>query len=345
MLPNWLLGKSKSKLQEILGGGGGGATYTAGDGIDISDSVISFDPATAPVIDSSKVDGLDDDLATLAPKAALCNPNILHNPWFSVNQRGFTTNTGSAQMWPADRWYIIGDNKTVTRASDGMLTIKNEANTNVYLTQKGATNKMASLIGKKVTASIMMGDGTIKSGTITFNANERQSYISESNFELYKNNSSGNNILLAFTMPAGELTIKALKLELGEVSTLAMEPRPDMATELAKCQRYFIRLKNDSANTNMPLAPGIGSSSTAIIFILGLPSQMITTPSISTPSSSAIIIERLGATNPTGTPTLTMKNSTANILRIDVTGVGATANAVYYLTIATSQYIDFDAEL
>lgn len=50
MLPNWLYGKSKSKLASILGGGGGGgASYTAGPGISInSDNRISFRGDTAP---------------------------------------------------------------------------------------------------------------------------------------------------------------------------------------------------------------------------------------------------------------------------------------------------------
>jgi hypothetical protein len=74
MLPNWLYGKSKSKLADILGGGG--TTYTAGPGISISsDNRISFRGDTAPYDNSASgleadtvkgaIDELTDDLTTV----------------------------------------------------------------------------------------------------------------------------------------------------------------------------------------------------------------------------------------------------------------------------------------
>ncbi|MBR4415054.1 MAG: hypothetical protein IKS59_07085, partial [Aeriscardovia sp.] len=123
MLPNWLLGKSKSKLQEILGGGGGGTSYTAGDGIDISSGVISFDPSTMGVISQSKVDDLGDDLAALAPKTAISNPNILHNPWFQVNQRSALSVTANG-LFIADRWLCYSPvSFEITRNADGNIVI------------------------------------------------------------------------------------------------------------------------------------------------------------------------------------------------------------------------------
>jgi hypothetical protein len=76
MLPNWLYGKSKSKLADILGGGGGGGTtYTAGPGISINnDNRISFRGDTAPYDNSDSgleantvkgaIDELTEDVAT-----------------------------------------------------------------------------------------------------------------------------------------------------------------------------------------------------------------------------------------------------------------------------------------
>lgn len=71
MLPNWLYGKSKSKLASILGGGGGGGTsYTAGPGISInSNNRISFRGDTAPYnnsdsdLEADTVKGAIDELA------------------------------------------------------------------------------------------------------------------------------------------------------------------------------------------------------------------------------------------------------------------------------------------
>lgn len=331
MIPNWLLGKSKSKLQEILGGGGGGgATYTAGEGIDITNHEISVDPLLMNDIEQTAL-----AIPTKAAKTQISNPNILHNPWFSVNQRGFTTNTGSTKWWPADRWYVIGDNKTVTRASDGILTIKNEANTNIFLVQKGAPNKMASLIGKKVTASIMFSDGTIKSGTITFNANERQTYLMENNFELYKNNSSDGNTLLAFTMPAGELAIKALKLEVGEISTLHLDPRPEYALELAKCQRYFQRISGE-ADSVIDWGVTAAGTSGPIRYCIHI-KEMIAKPAISYSNV------RCGSSTPTS---FTLKGYTTGRVQVDATiSAALTPDIPYRLLIASGGYIDFDAEL
>ena len=66
MLPNWLYGKSKSKLQEIFGGG---AAYTPGPGISISNNRISFRGDTAPYdnsdsgLEANTMSGAIDELA------------------------------------------------------------------------------------------------------------------------------------------------------------------------------------------------------------------------------------------------------------------------------------------
>lgn len=259
MLPNWLLGKSKSKLQEILGGGGG-ASYTAGDGIDITSGVISFDPETTPAIDPSKIDGLSDDLADLAPKAAISNPNILHNPWFTVNQRGFTTGT-TYPDYLADRWKYSSSSLgfTISRASDGAITIDNTNNaTTVFVLQKRTPTYITSLRSKQVTASIMLSDGTIYKGTKSIPSTGSIRYFENDDLTL-DTNVSTNDSLIVNVKPGASVTIKALKLEVGEISTLHLDPRPEYATELAKCQRYFERIGNTQ---NMMIGSGMYTGTT-----------------------------------------------------------------------------------
>ena len=279
MLPNWLLGKSKSKLQEILGGGGGTA-YTAGDGIDISSGVISFDPSTMDAIPQSKVTNLGDDLAGLAPKTAISNPNILHNPWFTVNQRGVSSvNTGGAFI--ADRWKVASEipNFLVTRTSDGYLDVDNSEATSSYtaIYQKRTTKYINSLDGMKITASVMFSDGSIKSGTVTFDHTTNKNYYSDDEISL----GYSSPTILGLNVKAGHhLTIKALKLEVGELSTLHLDPRPEYAVELAKCQRYFQRLMNESAGRqNIGIA--IATSATSARWIVALPANMRTEPTLS----------------------------------------------------------------
>lgn len=342
MLPNWLYGKSKSKLQEILGGGGGGSTYTAGDGIDISNGVISFDPETTPVIDPSKIDGLDDDLAALAPKTALSNPNILHNPWFTVNQRGATSVTAS-NGFIADRWriYTTLASFEVTRNSDGYIVIDNTSGDAIITVfQKRTSTYIKSLHGKKVTASVMFSDGTIKSGSITFDSTQSGTYYSDDDYALNYNPTSGS--ILAIVVRAGKTaTIKALKLEVGEISTLHLDPRPEYATELAKCQRYFIRLKNQS------LGFGAAESANTISAYIQLPSAMRTKPNVT-------IGERIGAVAPNGEVYAFIKNAAVfsgdgtPVANIGVTLTGddtIPAGTIVRLYCSQDRYIDFDAEL
>lgn len=306
MLPNWLLGKSKSKLIEELGGGGGGGGGTS--------------------------------------YTATSNPNIFHNPWFSVNQRAITSATRNAD-YIADRWmvYFGENNATITRNDDGNIVMNNSlGTTNITIYQKRTQTYLKSLVGQKLTASMMLSDGTIYSGTITYTGTGNPVYFENDYVKAHAPALTASQIITFSVKRGASVTIKALKLELGEVSTLAMDPRPEYAIELAKCQRYFIRLKNNDNASDMPLTLGVGVN-TLIIFELPLPSQMRTKPTV---SASSVRIDKPGSTSPTGTPTLTMKNIAGNIARIDVSGFSPTAGGIYSLTLANGGgYIDFNAEL
>ena len=344
MLPNWLLGKSRSKLQEILGGGGGGTTYTAGDGIDISNGVISFDPATSPAIDPSKIDGLDDDLAAFAPKTALSNPNILHNPWFNVNQRGVTSVTAS-NGFIADRWrvYTTLSSFEVTRNSDGYIVIDNTSGDAIITVfQKRTSTYINSLHGKKVTASVMLSDGSIKSGSITFDSTQPGTYYSDDDHALNYNPTSGS--ILAIVVKAGKTaTVKALKLEVGEISTLHLDPRPEYATELAKCQRYFQRITQATAGATLWMATYRNSN--ALRTVLPLAAPMRTDPS-TTVNGMVGDYTNGGLTMSKAGPAVTNGGAYCIIFNISKSGV-TWSDGVSKLICPDSAdfYIDFDAEL
>lgn len=345
MLSSWLFSKSKKKLIEELGGGGG-TDYTAGDGIDISSGVISFDPSTMDAIPQSKVTDLDDDLADLAPKTSLSNPNILHNPWFTVNQRALTSLTSGGYM--ADRWIIgVSDNTTftATRNSDGSITIDGTSVVfpqAVALIQKRTTTYINSLNGIKLTASVMFQDGTIKSNTFVFNSTEtRTSILLADTYEIYTK-PTVNEFFCIKPLPGVSITIKALKLEIGEISTLHLDPRPEYATELAKCQRYFQRLVNASTGTqNIGLA--IAASATAARWICALPANMRADPTL---SIGALALQAGGGSQvvSTGASIQQLRGNQAAI-GINVAS-GLTAGTVYLVQHTTDTgNIDFSAEL
>lgn len=349
MLPNWLLGKSKSKLQEILGGGGGGGTdYTAGDGIDISNGVISFDPATTPAIDPSKIDGLGDDLSALTPKTAISNPNILHNPWFQVNQRQVTT-TSDSDTFIVDRWktnIASGTTGTFTKNSDGTITIANTSQASgdiISMYQKRTVKTLNRLKGRKVTLSVMLADGTIYSGTgvvpssgviHVFNNGDIAIGLDEMEDKLFTLKVYGGKTV----------TIKALKLEVGEISTLAMDTAPDMATELLKCQRYFQRIFNDQTNPSA-IANGLAKNSQAILITLAYPiSMLVKSPSLTASQDACTYSEGEYSSGVTAA-SISGSYSSSHARALNVNGTDLTVGKAYNVYLNPNSYIDFDAEL
>lgn len=290
MLPNWLYGKSKSKLQEILGGGGGGTTYAAGDGIDISNGVISFDPATTPAIDPSKIDGLDDDLTALAPKTALSNPNILDNPWFTVNQRGQSTYNLTENKMTVDRWLAsVSSGTMIVGVSSNGLTITEASD----VSDGGFVERInePELLGKIVTISI-------DDGTNIYHATGTIPNVQPENWTEVCSviTSGGINAALSIS-PVGitafqlqyvirvpkdntAYTIRAVKLELGSVSTLAMDAAPNYATELLKCQRYFYKTLQFNNNGTIMSPNQCVAVATTQLQGIKFPTQMRDNPNI-----------------------------------------------------------------
>lgn len=178
------------------------------------------------------------------------NRNLLDNPWFTVNQR--ETTSGTQATMPADRWKATYGSGSVnwTRESDGCITFaptNTASHGDIY--QRIPNEIYDALAGtdKTVTVSVMMQDGTIYSGTSYLPTASTRTYIdirdvggTSSRLVVYVQSSTKQLFVQAFY---GSLTVKAVKLEKGSVSTLANDAPPDYGEELAKCQRYFVRLK------------------------------------------------------------------------------------------------------
>lgn len=339
MIPNWLLGKSKSKLQEILGGGGGGGTtYTAGEGIDITNHKISVDPLLMNDIEQTAL-----AIPTKAAKTQITNPNILHNPWFTVNQRGVSSVMANG-LYIADRWrsYSVTENYTMTRDSNGTVIIDATTNeNNVSLIQRRTSTYGNSLSGMKLTMSVMFGDGTIYSGTKIYNPKSEIIYYNDDTIALAS--MYANAPLFEIRVkPGASVTIKALKLEVGEISTLHLDPRPEYATELLKCQRYFQRLVNVSIGTqNIGLA--LATSATSARWMCVLPSYMRASPSM---SMFQLALQAGGGPQIISTAvSFHQLRGNQAAIGIDVAS-GLTAGNVYLVQHTTdSGNIDFSAEL
>ena len=201
------------------------------------------------------------------------NPNLLDNPWFGsgevVNQRGATNGSTTHNAYSIDRWKMSYGNAigTWSIGANG-LTISAASGTYALFDQVLPTSLTSYISGKTLTASCLMSDGSIYSGTAVWTSGTSETFFTTaSNFRLQLLNTN------AFRMvcnSGASNTVRAVKLELGSVSTLANDTPPDYGTELLKCMRYFERIKPIQGNyANF----GMGYASTTTQAIIFAPMQ------------------------------------------------------------------------
>ena len=231
---------------------------------------------------------------------AISNPNLLDNPWFTVNQRGKNSYSTTGADYTFDRWYSYEGNTSVVQNADGSITLGAVEGVTkaVYFRQKiENTNK---LLGKTLTISLLKDDNTIitATGDVPSAVPSTQTgvalaYIKENNVNIgtvsitFLANSYLSASIAAYA--GNSVTFKAVKIELGSVSTLAMDTAPNYQQELAKCQRYFQRF---GSNESVPayrynLGMAFENSSNAY-YNVTLSVPMRSTPSISYQGSWAI---------------------------------------------------------
>lgn len=273
--------------------------------------------------------------------AGATNPNLLDNAWWGsgevVNQRGQSsvTLTGNSQYW-IDRWTTTQYNGTATVGLGASgITITPSGSSMGYMRQ--VIPNGTSLDGKVLTASILLSNGTVYSGTITRAAGTTQVFLDSDGIYLALTNAD------MWYVRIGRIarTIRAVKLELGTVSTLANDAPPNYAEELAKCQSRFFRLKLEG---NKCYGIGFAESTTSVRLMIPVPSPMRTSPTITvsgTPrlkGNGQVLVPSAYATN-------NVTNFNASVC-VTVTTTGATQYAIYALsTNDSSTYIDFSADL
>ena len=270
-----------------------------------------------PYTDAALTDGQKEQ-ARKNIAAGGTNPNLLDNPFFTVNQRGVAAGTFvNANGFVADRWQATGTTGA-TRNSDGSITVVDT----MYhkLGDRG-------LDGKTVTLSALYTDGTIESNTFTW-VNSVSHNLPHLNAVVY---ASANQI----KCNGGSLNVKALKLELGTVSTLANDIPPNYAEELAKCQ-YYCRVITATANTHF----ATGVSASAGNFRVPLPYAMRTTPSVT--YSGTISVAGASSINISA---IAVAGATNNSVTLSCTATGITAGTAGLLLLANGATITISADL
>ncbi|MHC1722734.1 MAG: hypothetical protein AB9836_05965 [Aminipila sp.] len=162
-----------------------------------------------------------------AVNESLSHVNILDNPWFTINQKNQSSYSGSL-IYTVDRWILASGTATI---STNGVTINGTPD----FFQKHELGTF--IIGKTYTISAIV-DNVLKSWT--FEWKDAQQFSGDFGGWQFNalNNWYGFNFI-SINIPAkNEHTIKAIKLELGTISTLHLDAPPNPQVELAKCQRY-----------------------------------------------------------------------------------------------------------
>ena len=167
---------------------------------------------------------------------------------FPINQRGQTIWYGS-EDYTIDRWsigrYRTGT-KSVTLQSDGMVLANSDTAESAYI-------EIRQLIpvdfsdGTEITMSVI-ANGELRTFTDTV-VHGYYKNATWGNFMLYFRQKNDGKLECIIRLVYGSsVTIKAVKLELGNTQTLARQvngawvlndPPPNYQQEMEKCQRYF----------------------------------------------------------------------------------------------------------
>jgi len=258
---------------------------------------------------------------------AKSNRNLIDNPFFTVNQRG--SSTYSLNGYTVDRW-ITGNSNLQLDVNSNSITLTNNGASQYEFIQR-IESTFALYAGKTLTLSIKDDSDNIYYNTATIPNTAPASttfYIGiplpndsgDFNFAY----TAGLQIFYAdLRLKAGKtITIKAVKLELGSISTLAYDAPPSYAEELLKCQRYFLSIKNSCTYA------GIFSSQYAVEFTIPTPIAMRTTPTL-TGITLIASLTSTGAINSTSIVSQSVMHVNANSVECLVTYTADTAGVIY----------------
>ena len=281
------------------------------------------------------------------------NPNLLDNPFWTVNQRNTSAVTTDG-TYCADRWFLYSNavSSSVTQGASGLQFTSTNGNSGyVRIRQKLADDIFRRLLGASLTLSIML-DGEVYSvtGSIPSTVPTAQTSIIPDTTVTTNNGIVLLGLIWQPTISQGSAIIRvyntqlanSVKLELGTVSTLANDTPTNYAEELDRCQYYFERIAPDSSN--LGIGVGIGNGSSLYVPIRIHPKAKFPTLTYSGGigigqsayatdiTSFSISASSMGACIKSGNFQLSA-------------GVSHTAGEAYRLILKTGSYIDFSADL
>lgn len=268
------------------------------------------------------------------------NDNLLDN-WYladPINQRGQTEYTGVG--YTIDRWLKWSEG-SLEVVSGG---IKLHANNSTVIFAQICGENTAELVGQTATLSILFED--VKGTFVIQVVDSFDLAVSSNGLHSVTGTLSLSTVnipeIRIFSSNEGENSciIKAIKLEFGPVQTLAHkdasgnwvlnDPPPNKALELAKCQRYQLRIRDNSGLV-------IPDSTTRAYMYIPTPISMRVNPE----PTGTVGLYNFDGIN--GTVTQIARNSISqNTVCLTLTGTGFAVGKVYA---AASVDILLDANL
>ena len=280
------------------------------------------------------------------------NPNLLDNPWFTVNQRGLDNYSYSSDSkhYSFDRWVLGASGVSISKSND-IFTVS-AMNSFDSFTQLFPIDYIKE--GDTYTLSVLFDDDTIESRTFVANAanprflgtwthgdNKFNAIVTgqySNQWQVIPFDYTGSNVETPVT-----ISFKAIKLEKGSVSTLAMDTAPNYQQELAKCQRYYYRIGDDGYNMI-----GYGPTHDGVLsFMTFLPVPMRDTPTISLDNANGNLYFQGGGTVYIASSITYRKiSANANVIYMDVTPTQATTGQNFMAAwLDPNAALEFSADL
>ena len=308
------------------------------------------------------------------------NPNLLDNWYFlkPINQRGETEYVSPSvkYQYAIDRWqtYMGADGK-LTVEDGGIRMSKTSSN---YANMRQIIENGAQFSGRTATLSFLV---EAQKGLQLFIARKIEGQTSAQNLALINESEAASPtriVSATFTLPSNEALysvnirpyaevtadepfdykIIAAKLEFGDQQTLArqdaegnwvlIDPPPNPALELLKCQRYFYRLKSRTSSF-LFLGTVFAQSAATCYLTYPLPVEMRIAPTVANSDTSTFAITQRDSLSEGDRKELSsLEVVVPNNKNARIRFVGAssyTLDSVYNAWMLNGAYIDFSAEL
>lgn len=222
---------------------------------------------------------------TLTIPAPASNKNLLDNWYFldPINQRGQTSWSGGG--YHLDRWYEEQPS-ACSIGADGYHISPGQSSV-----QKILGSEANQILGKTVTISCLLSDGSFASATGTVPAQITENFNITCNLSadvlyqiaFYPSENCQLGRIVNLSSNSDEIIVVACKTEFGPHQTLVrtdtdgnlalMDSPPSQTAELLKCQRYYLPIVPDI------LGSGATGGGNTIYIMVPIPVQMISTPS------------------------------------------------------------------